>query len=194
MWKRVVLGAVVVGVVGVGIGVATALADEPPVAPKPAAEPTIVERLREEAQRIEPLLASDAARRFVRATSALPDPCARVVYRNRAKGLALSEPACRGSLDGPRHGAVGRFGTCDQVPRIVGTVEAEVDEMQPPPDVQDTIQSDDRNVGAAVDSRCRRVALDTAGPSREWRHLDHTDPCRGREFDSALWHAGVPQP
>jgi len=108
MWKRIVA----VGVMSM-IGVTSALADKPPVPPTeasqtapapPPAQPTIVEKLREEASQVEPLLESEAAKGFVRATSALPDPGARVVYRNRAKGLALSESAFNALPEAEREG------------------------------------------------------------------------------------------
>lgn len=100
MWKLV--GAVVV----TGMGACTALADEPPAVPastsapaekqpevvaeKPA-EPTVVDQLSGEAARIEPLLASDAAKAFVRAASALPVPEQRTVYRSKDKSRAFTQ-------------------------------------------------------------------------------------------------------
>lgn len=90
MRMRVVLVAAMAGVVcGIGAMRGHAQSD----AREQAARPSIVETLRAEASKVEPLLESEAAKGFVRATSALPDPGARVVYRNRAKGLALNEAA-----------------------------------------------------------------------------------------------------
>lgn len=56
-----------------------------------ALEPSIVDQLRGEAAKIEPLLASEAAKAFVRATSALPLPEQRTVYRSKDKRKAFTQ-------------------------------------------------------------------------------------------------------
>ncbi len=69
-----------------------------------AAPRPIVEQLRHEASQVRPLLRSKAAKQFVAATSSLPYPGDRAVYRNRAKGLALNEAAFNALPEAEREG------------------------------------------------------------------------------------------
>lgn len=57
----------------------------PPAAPKP-----VVEKLVAEAEKLRPLVKTDAARAFLGETAGLPEPKAVTIYRNREKGLAIS--------------------------------------------------------------------------------------------------------
>ncbi|MBL8764662.1 MAG: hypothetical protein JNM07_10380 [Phycisphaerae bacterium] len=65
----------------------------PPEVTEPVPTPSVTRGLLDEAARLRPLVSGAAAQSFLDAVPALiePEPAARVVYRNREKGLALSE-------------------------------------------------------------------------------------------------------
>ncbi|MBL8760352.1 MAG: hypothetical protein JNL50_03535 [Phycisphaerae bacterium] len=65
-----------------------------PLAPAQPTDPApivITEKLRADAAALAPLVTSELARDFLDATSLLAEPAPRVVYRNREKGLAVSQ-------------------------------------------------------------------------------------------------------
>ena len=51
----------------------------------------VTDRLRDGATALEPLVRADIAKEFLAATSKLPEPSTRTIYRNREKGLAISK-------------------------------------------------------------------------------------------------------
>ena len=51
----------------------------------------VTDRLRDGAAALEPLVRADIAKEFLAATSKLPEPSTRTIYRNREKGLAISK-------------------------------------------------------------------------------------------------------
>jgi len=67
-------------------------ADAPPPAPAPAPT-TVTDRLKRDAAKLEAIVATDLAKRFLAATAMLAEPSVRVVYRNRERGVALSKRA-----------------------------------------------------------------------------------------------------
>ncbi len=67
---------------------------QPPSQPEPptaAAVPRITDKLRSDAEAITPILSSVLAREFLAATGRLTEPATRVVYRDREKGIAVSQ-------------------------------------------------------------------------------------------------------
>jgi SAM-dependent methyltransferase len=61
--------------------------------PADAPAPRITDKLKADAAALRPLVSSDLAKNFLDATATLAEPGARVVYRNREKGIAVSKRA-----------------------------------------------------------------------------------------------------
>jgi len=72
---------------------------------------TVVAEMRRHADSIGPLLKSELAKRFAAATTALPLPTTRTVYRNRVKGVAYTQAQYEALPEAEREGLVEKV--CD---------------------------------------------------------------------------------
>lgn len=86
---QVRIGSLQAGLIGVFFGVCSIGAfAQSEVEP---AKPSTVWEIRAQSELLAPLVVSDAARSFLRASATLPEIETRVVYRDRARGLAITE-------------------------------------------------------------------------------------------------------